>query len=334
MARDALGRVLVTGANGFVGSHVVDALLRRGSAVRCALRPHSDPGPLPMEAVEVVRVDYDQPRTLDSAVRDCSGVVHVAGVTRAASEAAYFRGNVDTTAALAAACARTSPVPVRFVLVSSLAASGPSTRDRARIEDDTDAPVSAYGRSKLRGETALREVASDLSWTIVRPPAVYGPRDVDFLRLVRMVARGWAPRVGGEVQRLSLVHVHDLAQALVDALEHRDAHERTYFVPGPSDTDWDAIAHAMARALDNDVRILRIPPWTLPWVAWLSALQSQVLRRPNPLPFDRLADLRAAAWTCSGARIAKEIGFVPGIRLDDGIPATITWYREQGWLET
>ncbi len=325
--------VLVTGANGFVGSHVVDELLRREMSVRAAVRPGSGIEELATDRVDLRRVDYSDPAAVEALVDGTRGVIHVAGSTRAAREADYERANVQTTRTLVEACARSSRAGDGFVLVSSLAAAGPSMRDRPRDEAQPERPISAYGRSKLRAETAVREVAGDdLAWSILRPPAVFGPRDRDFLRLARMVDRGWAPRLGSVPQELSVIHVHDLARALVDVLGDPRGAGRTWFVADPAPTDWDEIVDVLAAALRRRPRRIPVSTGLLPVVAGVSSVIGRLARRPGPLPADRVADLRAEAWTCSPVRIAHELGFRPAVTLREGLHATVRWYRDHGWL--
>ncbi len=168
--------------------------LARGYRVRCLVRRTSKLAWLPVDRVELVYGEVTEPESLTEAARGVEVVYHVAGITRASTQAEYDRVNADGCANVARAAAAGGSR--RVVLVSSLAAGGPSVPGRARTEDDPDTPCDAYGRSKLRGESALKAEAGSAAWTIVRPPAVYGPRDVSFLVLARLAQRGWVPAIG------------------------------------------------------------------------------------------------------------------------------------------
>ncbi len=327
------GRVVVTGASGFVGGHLVARLLERGAEVRCLVRESSRLDPRIADRVDRAVARLDDLGSLERAVADAETVLHLAGAVAAPDEATYHRVNAEGTRSLADACRRTGAGRRRFVLVSSLAAAGPSRPGRPRGEEEPPAPISAYGRSKLAGEEALRRFdPAHLPWTILRPPAVYGPGDRGFLKLAHMVARGWVLRLGREPQTLSLVHVHDLVDAILAAIEPEVAVAQTYFTAHPDPTDWDRIARAMARGLDRDIHIVGLPRPLLPWVGRASGWVARLRGRTNPLPADRLVDLLAAAWTCDSSKAAQDLGWTARIDHESGLADTARGYREEGWL--
>lgn len=330
----AADTVVVTGASGFVGSHLVDRLLADGARVRCPVRASSRMRWLDPTRVDVARVDFEDERSLAAAVGGCRTVFHVAGATRAPNEAAYRRANEDVTRRLVRACRAAGAATDRFVLMSSLAAAGPSTPGRPLVEDDPPAPVSPYGRSKLGGETALREEAGDaIAWTVVRPPSVYGPREEDFLKLVRMARDGWVVRVRGRPQPVSVIHVSDLVEATVRAARTAGAVGHVYFIAHPRVTDFDEMARIAGRALGREqLRWISVPRRFVVAFGRVAGAVSAVLARDNPFPPDRLADLLAPAWCCSPARAQSELDWSARIELQAGFADTIAWYRTEGWL--
>jgi len=200
--------VLVTGGAGFVGSHLVDALLARDIPVRALVRPETDRRWL--SRVDFALGDIGDPHGEDALLRaaeGCDVVYHVAGITQAKTKGAFTRINAEGAGRMGRAAARAA-VP-RFVLVSSLAAGGPARAGRPRTEGDPDMPVGGYGRSKREGEVRASEAFGPV--VTVRPPVVYGPRDAALAILFRMADRGFLPLPGGLLQRLSLVHAKDLA---------------------------------------------------------------------------------------------------------------------------
>jgi dihydroflavonol-4-reductase len=322
---------LVTGASGFVGSHLVQGLLDRGWRVRALVRSTSSLAWLPAEGVEFARGGITDPGSLLEAVRGADAVFHAAGVVRGDTQADYDRVNVEGTAQLYRAC-REGAGSARFVLVSSLAAGGPSEPGRPRSENDPDRPLSAYGRSKLAGEEILRAAPSGPPWTIVRPVAVYGPRDRSFLLLARFVKRGWIPEVGSTPQPVAVIHVRDLVRGIVLAAHAEIAAGRTYYLADPQFTDWPRLGRLMAEAIGKKGRTVRIPRSAVSAIGAVTRLLTAPTRRPNPLPQDRLRELFARAWTCDVSRARDDLGYTAEITLSAGIAETMFWYRDRGWL--
>ncbi|HEX5421576.1 MAG TPA: NAD(P)-dependent oxidoreductase, partial [Gammaproteobacteria bacterium] len=187
---------LVTGGQGFVGSHLCARLTAEGHRVRVLARPSSRLDNLAGLDVQLVRADVTEAAGLAAAVAGCDVVFHVAAALKGLREQDLFLINADGTRNIATASAAATPRPARFVYVSSMAAAGPSPGGRApRTEDMPPRPLTWYGCSKLAGEDAVRSTAG-LEWTIVRPPIVFGPRERDVLGYFRLARRGWLPLVG------------------------------------------------------------------------------------------------------------------------------------------
>jgi len=327
----AAGSALVTGASGFVGSHLVEELLDRGWRVRCLVRRTSTLSWIPTDRVELAYGGVTEPGTLPEALQGVDTVFHVAGVVEAPDESVYHRVNAEGTGHVARALRLANPGYRRFVLVSSVAAAGPSRVGSPRREEEPEQPTSPYGRSKLGGETELKSALDD-RWTILRPPAVYGPRDVGFLRLFQMVGKGMAPRFTGRPQKLTVVHVEDLVRGILDAATHADTVNRAYFITHPEITDWDGMGRAVASALGCSYRGIKVPKGALPVAAGVMGFLTGLIRKPNPMPPDRVRDLLEPAWTYSADAARRDFGFAAVRDLASGIPHTAAWYRETGWL--
>ncbi len=322
---------LVTGASGFVGSHVVEALLERNYRVRCLVREESNLGWLPLERIELARGTMTDASSLASAARDVDLIVHNAGRLRAERDALYEDVNVLGTRLLVEA-AQSAARLQRFVLMSSIAAGGPSRHDHFRTEDDPDQPQSAYGRSKKRGEEEVERVGTAIPWTILRPCPVYGPRDRGFLILARMATRGYSFRVGGKSQPVQAIHVRDLVNATLLAAESPRAIGRHYYIAHPEVTDWNTVGRIMSQTIGKSSVTLSVPRWAVPMVGRSTAFMSRLFGRTNALPADRLRDLLAPAWTCSVERARSELGFEATIQLREGMNETVSWYKSAGWL--
>jgi nucleoside-diphosphate-sugar epimerase len=335
------GTVAVTGANGFLGSHVCDVLLAGGFAVRAAHRATSDLRWLKDKPLETVTVDLADPAGLDGLLAGCRGVIHCAGAL-VGDEATYQRVNVAGTRVLLEAAARSGTVET-FVYVSSLAAGGPAGLDHPRDETMPDAPLTGYGRSKLAAEALLLAGDWPFRGASLRPPSLYGPRDREFRPLLRAAARGFTGRFGQTMQGLSLVHGRDAATAAVTLLRCAEATGAYYVDDGPGTVgpgdpgrrwacgyDWSELRDVLQMLFDRTVYELPIP---LGLLRLASRLAGPDRRRSSPLlnP-DRLADLATVGWVCRADRLRRDTGWTPAYDLASGFRETLDFYRHRGWL--
>jgi dihydroflavonol-4-reductase len=326
-------KILLTGANGFVGSHVLDRLVAQKSPVVILLRPSSDRRFITRQISQVTvwTGSMDQPASLDNALAGVTHVIHCAGTTKAVQAADFFTGNQLGTRNLIAAVNRRGAQIERFVLISSLAAAGPATANQPKREQDQPAPVSDYGRSKLAAE---REVSTNCKcdWTILRPPAVYGPRDAEFLRLFKAVKEHVRPSFGGGCQQLTLVFVEDLAAAIVTALTHPNASRKVFFVGSTEVVTAAELAHGIAA--ESGVWTIPLPlPNTALWIACqLAELKSRCTNKASVLNAQKWAELKAPGWVCDVARMHAELDIECRTSLHEGIRKSRDWYRAQGWL--
>ena len=328
----------VTGGTGFVGSHLVEALLARGvGEVRCLVR--SDPkwlAPLAASgAVTLVRGDLSSGEALRAALAGAEAVYHVAGLTRAADQAALDHANVDGTRAVLAAVREAAPRVRELVVTSSLEAMGPNRIDTAvgwpvpATEADVPAPLSMYGKSKAAMERAVRDEFGDLRAVVVRPPAVYGPREADIFEMIRGASRGVFPVVGdGQAPRLSLVHVRDLVAGMIGAAATPG---ETYFVGSARGYSWDEVYVAVRAALGKPVLRVPVPGALVGAAGRVAEWAGRVRGTLPPLTRDK-AEAARHAWTCSVEKAAARFGYAPRIGLGDGMAETVAWYRNEGWL--
>jgi nucleoside-diphosphate-sugar epimerase len=317
-------RVLVTGASGFVGSHIAEAFVEAGYEVRCGLRARSNPRWIHDLAIEPVPLDLARPDDFPRGVKDVDIIVHAAGITKARRNSDYHTINSEGTRRLAAAAADARVR--RFILVSSLAARGPDTL----IKDGRDLPASAYGRSKLEAEASLRTFDEQMEAVALRPAAVYGPRDTDLLPLFKMARRGWLilPSGPGVLQP---VYATDVARAVLAA-----AHRSVGFGPFPVAEDarytWRDVADRLEKAFGRPIRAVR-PPSTA--FKLLGSAAERVARLCGALPiFDerRAWDLSVHTWTCDPSETQRALGWQAEIQLLEGLERTARWYREEGWI--
>jgi len=323
---------LLTGASGFVGSHILDSLRARGLATTLLLRPTSSQRFIEphLPGVELRPGSIDDPESLRRAMTGITHVVHCAGATRARRVSDFYRINQGGTRNVIDAVNTQQGRVRRVVHLSSLAAAGPAVPEKPALEADPPRPVSAYGKSKLAGELEVRAHCR-AEYVILRPPAVYGPRDVEFLRLFRAVQSHVLPKPAGK-QALSLVFARDLAEAVVTCLQHPAAAGKTYFVAARE----IVTARSMAGEIAAQMQV-----WTLPlplpaafwWPICLAQeAMSRLTGKASVLSLQKFAELRAPGWVCDPALLERETGCACPTTLKAGVAQTLAWYRQHHWL--
>jgi nucleoside-diphosphate-sugar epimerase len=321
---------LVTGASGFIGSHVVDRLIARGEPVRACVRKTSDRRWLEGKPVELATVDLQTGEGVEDALKDVRVVFHIAGVTGSRSPEAFRKGNCEASIDLATAALRHAPALERFVFVSSLAAAGPAAGGIPLTEESPRNPVSSYGESKRDAEAGLERMGG-LPLTVVRPPIVFGPRDTNLLGLFKAARFRVFPVVGLGRQQLSFVYGEDLAEGIVRAGLAPAAAGRTYFLTGPR-ADWREAHAALKRALGRRILRLPLPKLLVRAVGELFEWKARLTGVPQAINRRKVREMFEPAWTCSGARAQEELGFEAATGLEEGFRRTAAWYREAGWI--
>lgn len=325
-------RAFVTGATGFVGSHLAEALVSEGHEVRILARKTSDSAWIKDLDVESVTGDLEDKKSLEKAVSGMDWIFHVAGLTKARRLHSYMKANALGTLNLLEACAKMKKLPLRVVLLSSLAAWGPNSPSCPRGETEPCSPVSHYGLSKARAEELACGFASSLPLVILRPTAVYGPRDKDVLAFFRMVKKGWFIRLGAQERYICMIHVRDLVRAILLAAQTPVPSGSVYPISDGEVHTWSKVAETLAGIMGVRVKTVNLP-FTLAWTAaLLSELCSWVLGLPPLYNREKLKEMLQPGWTCSIEKSRAELGFQPAIPLEEGLRETYLWYRNKGWL--
>ena len=322
-------KALVTGGTGFIGSHLVEELLRRGWELRIVAKDRMFGADLP---VEVTYADLRDAEKLRPALEDIDVVFHVAGLTRARRNAEYYFGNHLVTRDLLRACRLHAKRLRRFVYVSSLTAMGPRRNGTEVTEDTGFHPVSHYGRSKMLAEIAVMEAGVHLPVTVVRPSAVYGPRDRDLYRYFKMIRGNLELLLGSGSHLLNLVHVDDVVQGIIRAAEHPDAEGEAFLIGSAENYRTDAICDAIAVAMHKKPLVFHLPESLIYLVGYSGEALGRLARRQVFFNAQKVREAVQEAWTCSIAKARERIGYIPQVPLPDGVAGTFDWYREQRWL--
>ena len=326
-------RVLLTGANGFVGSHILDRLRTDDLPAVLLLRPRADTRFIAahLPRVEVRRGGLDDVPTLRAALAGVTHVIHCAGATKGLRRGDLFQTNQIGTRNLIQAVNDAGEQVQRVVYLSSLAAGRPGTRASPAREAEASAPVSAYGQSKRAGELEVTG-GCRREFSILRPAGVYGPRDREFFRLFKAAVRGITPAFGGGRQELSLVFAPDLGEAVVRALSAPAAAGQTLNVACADVVTAGELALAIAATLRKRTFRLRLPSVVLSLFCLAAGAWATLTGHPTLLAHGKHRELTAPGWVGDTARLQAVLGPVCRTRLKDGLDATLGWYRENGWI--
>ena len=321
-------KAFVTGGTGFVGAHLVQALRARGDQVTCLVRNAAKAQALGWTDVRLVRGDLDDVAALRDGCAGTEVIYHVAGRISARDLDEFMRANRDGTANVLEAAAQGPPQ--RFVLVSSLAAAGPTVPGHPIDETRPPSPVTPYGQSKLAAELLVRAMAG--SWTIVRPPTVYGEWDREVLKVFKLARAGLAPVFGDGSQELSVIYAGDLAAALVAAATAPATARRVYYAAHPDVTTSRELVRAIGRAVGRQPRIVPLPKPLARALLWTIGSIAHLAGRATLLSGDKAAEFLAPAWTCRPDALARDGGWRAATDLETGLRRTAAWYRKAGWL--
>lgn len=319
-------KALVTGGTGFIGSHLVESLIRKNYEVYCIVRNPSKLRFLEGLKVKIIQADLSNKETLREIKWEYDLVFNLSGITKTANYEEFFKANYMGTKNLIEAIIEAGYVPKRFVHVSSLAATGPC-RDNKPVNEDTEPnPVSEYGKSKLMGERAVIFYKDRLPITIIRPPAVYGPRDSDFLTFFKMIKTGFVFYLTEGVY--STIYVDDLIEGMLLASENEKAIGEIFFLSEPEPYSTQQIIAAISEAIGKNPLKLKIPKS----IGEFFMKVFQKFDKNSIINSDKLKELTEPCWVCSSDKAEQMLGFKAKTNLKEGMEWTANWYRQNKWL--
>ena len=322
-------KAFVTGGTGFIGSHLVDQLLKnQNDEIHCLVRT-SDKWLQDKDIIRVKGSLHDLP-ALRKGMENADVVYHIAGVVMAPSQHIFDQANVAATENVLRLAMKLK-VP-KLVVLSSLAACGPSLK-RPLTEEDPLIPVTKYGESKKRMEQMIAEVADDsISVTVVRPPAVYGPREDQIFSVFQMASWRLFPVVdAGKESRVSLLHVNDLVDGILLAASQNKPGVETYFISSEELYTWDQIREATAEIFGHKLFPIKISPKLLEMIGNFVETAASLIGRYPVINRDKSREL-GMQWTCSVDKAKSRLGFRQKTDLKKGLTDTIHWYKKHHWL--
>jgi 2-alkyl-3-oxoalkanoate reductase len=323
-------RCLITGASGFIGSHLAATLAEAGYEVSCLVRPSSRVEFLSALPVRLVSGDCSDRGSLRAAVTGSDTIFHLAGAITAVDRKTYFAVNAGGTKNLVEACREWNPGLRRLVYVSSISAAGPSPRGRMLDETDECRPVSDYGRSKLEAELTVRAAGNSLPWVIVRPPNVLGPRQKELEESIGLLKLRIRPLIGRKNSRTSVIGVWDLVRALLQAAGDDRAIGRTYFVTDGTPVTWRDITAAVARAAGLGHFYLPVPFPVQYAAAAIAEWIARWRRQTPPFAREHVVAARKYDWVYDSGAIGRELGFRPQMDLAGVMAQTIAARKARG----
>ena len=327
-------KVLITGASGFVGYHLITTAITHGLDVYAAVRPNSDISHLKDLNINYVNLNFNAIGELKAELEEkqYAYIIHAAGTTKAKDAITYNNINAEYSKNLALAASQVSYKLEKFLFVSSLAAIGPIADYNKVIEDNANAqPITLYGLSKKLAEDYLNEI-ENLPLLIIRPTAVYGPREKDIFILFKTINQGLEPYIGRTQQLLSFIYVKDLAEIIVRLLQ-TDFEHKTYNVSDGLSYDRYALADEIKKALHKRTLKMHIP---LKLIEGLASLMDKLYANSTKTPTlnkEKIKELTALNWTCSIENLKNDLNFIPQFQLKEGLAETIIWYKNNGWLK-
>jgi nucleoside-diphosphate-sugar epimerase len=323
---------VVTGASGFVGSHLVDYLVEKNYKVRCIVRKTSSLKWLKGKDVEIHICELTDKEGLRKIFDGADYIYHVAGVVKSKKPEGYFKGNVDTTRTLLEAALEFKDNIKRFLVVSSQTSSGPSPLNNPLTEEDTCKPITTYGRSKLAQEELAKSFMDKLPITICKVAAVYGERDTEIFIFFKTFSKGLMTSIGLHDKQVSLLHVADVVRGLYLSATSEKAIGESYFITSEKYYTWKEVGDVTSKVMNKKPIKVKVPHFLVYIIAAIAQFFSLFSSKAATLNIEKGKDITRPAWISDYRKAYKDFGFKQEISLEEGIRRTVEWYKQKKWL--
>lgn len=323
---------VVTGGTGFVGSHLVDLLIKNGFTVRCIIRKTSNLRWLEGKPVEIYDCGLFDTEKLKNVLDGADYVYHVAGVVKSKKPKGYFIGNVETTKNLLSAVTEATPNLKRFVIISSQTTTGPSLDGKPVNEETVCRPITTYGKSKFEAEKLAKKYMDKIPITICRAPAVFGERDTEILIYFKTFNKGITTRIGFDKKTISLIHVLDLVDGIYKSSIEDNAKGQTYFISSEKLYSWEEIGTVTSSVLNKNPITIKFPHFLVFIIAAFAQFISLFGKKAATLNIEKAKDITQKNWICDTSKAVNELGYKQKISLEEGIKRTCDWYKKMKWI--
>lgn len=329
-----MSKLLITGASGFVGSFLVEEALSRGFEVYAGIRNSSSRKYLQDKRIKFFNIDLSSRDELEKALKKekFNYIIQNAGVTKAKKEDTYYRVNAHAVDDFVEVLKHMDAVPEKFVFISSLAAFGPADNKKEHLvtSQSHPQPVTIYGKSKLKGEQLLRK-HEGFPFSIIRPTAVYGPREEDLLTVYKMLNLKLELIIGNEDQKLTFVYVKDLVRAILDVMI-KSKTGSDYFVTDGNVYSASEFNTEIKKVLKTRTLKLKLPVSLVRIMAILSEKMSSLSGNYPALNLEKVKELECRSWECDISNLKRDIDYQPAYSLSEGMKETIDWYKSHNIL--
>jgi nucleoside-diphosphate-sugar epimerase len=322
--------VLITGANGFVGSKLCSRFLDEGYRVIAGIREGCDATRIIDFDIEYRFGDITEPDTLGAMTAGVDYIIHNAGLVKTKNPQNFFKINRDGTTNILEAAGKNGSLK-KFVLISSLAAAGPSKFGKPLTEEDEPQPLSVYGQSKLESEKEVLQRADRINCVILRPPGIYGPGDMETLAFFETLNNRIKPYLGNLKRKIQMVHIDDLTRGVLRSVQAETKSGSIYFIAEAESHTYRYLVKCIREAVDRWALPLYFPGWAFRTIAFISQMLFKLFGKSPMLTVEKANEI-LAEWEVSIARAEKELGYKPLVTFADGARETLWWYRTEGIL--
>lgn len=325
-------KIVITGANGFIGSHLAEFLFAKGFEVHCIVRKTSNLKYLQNEKYVIHTCGLTDVEALKAAFKDAKYIFHLAGTVSALQYEDYIYGNVTLTKNVLEAAKAQENKPDKILITSSLAVSGPTTKDKPLKESEGFNPTVRYGKAKVEQEKLAAQYFDDLEITIARPSPITGIREVEMFEFFKTINNGIFPKVGFSEKYVNIIHITDLLDSFYKMVTTPKTSGEAYFLTSEKIYSWSDIAAISAKLLNKKPFTLALPHFIILIAGFFSGLFGKIIGKPQTFDFEKAKEGIQEAWLGSTEKSKADFGFEQKVSLIEGIQEALEWYKAEKWL--